>query len=379
MLHRILAAARLLRPRAIADVHQQVARTDRALERLRAEVADLHRALAALPAQSDAIGRLEHRLAELQESHRRQAADLAAQLGSLARDVSEVRLREAQLRAIARRDVELERRLPLLEQVMDEAATGAHVRARVAATPLQHHPFPYVVIDDLLPPPLYDALVEAIPPVELFADRPFNKRQLGVPPKLAPVYSRRVWRFITQRVAPQMIAPAVIDKFRAPLGAWLDAQLMPGALPILERLEMSCTDGRILLRGRGYCIPPHRDPKWGFITCIMYLARPGDDASLGTQLYSVDGDGDAADTKPHWIPADRCRLEATVEFRPNRALIFLNSAGAHGARIPDDAPESLERYLYQFRIGPGRGQIGELLAALPPERRAQWEGKVTDY
>jgi hypothetical protein len=176
-----------------------------------------------------------------------------------------------------------------------------------------------------------------------------------------------------------MITPAVLQKFRAPLAAWLDASLAPDAIALLDRLQMACTDGRILLRGRGYRIPPHRDPKWGFITCLMYLARVGDDRSFGTELYSVAADADAPDAKPHWIPADRCRLEATVEFLPNRALIFLNSAGAHGARIPDDAPESLERYAYQFRIGPGRGQISTLLGSLPPELRAAWDGKIGDY
>lgn len=184
---------------------------------------------------------------------------------------------------------------------------------------------------------------------------------------------------MAKTIAPRMIAPAVLEKFREPLHFWLEANLVSGALTVLERTQMACTDGRILLRGRGYYIPPHRDPQWGFITCLLYLARPSDDSSRGTQFYSVEADGEASHTKPHRIPADRCRLEATVEFRPNRTLIFLTSAGAHGAQIPADAPESLERYLYQFRIGPGREQIRTLLASLPEDRRGAWEGKVIDY
>jgi len=379
MFARLAAAVRVLRPRVIAEIGKSAADARRSLEHLRAEVTDLQRAMRSMQAQGDAIRRIEQRLAELQDSHRSDADGIATQLAALGRDISELRLRESQLRAIARRDAELERRLPQLEHVLDEPIAVAHVGGRIAAAPLRLHPFPHIVVDDLLPARVYEALLEAIPPVEMFAERPFNKRQVGVPPMLAPVYSRRVWRFIANAVAPRAIVPAVLDKFRESLGAWLDAQLMPGALARLEQMEMGCTDGRILLRGRGYSIPPHRDPKWGFITCLLYLARPADDPVLGTDLYSVDGDTDARDTKPHWIPADHCRLETTVEFRPNRALIFLNSSGAHGARIPDDAPESLERYVYQFRIGPGRGQIRELLAELPEHRRAGWEGKITDY
>jgi hypothetical protein len=150
--------------------------------------------------------------------------------------------------------------------------------------------------------------------------------------------------------------------------------------PIESVVRMQSTDGRILLRRRGYMIPPHRDPKWGFVTCLLYLARPGDSQSWGTQLYAVDEDTEAASVSPHWIRAERCRLMKDVPFRANTALVFLNSRGAHGARIPASAePATLERYIYQFRIGPTADSIRRLVAMLPAERREQWSGKVADY
>ena len=61
-------------------------------------------------------------------------------------------------------------------------------------------------------------------------------------------------------------------------------------------------------------------------------------------------------------------------------LVFMNSAGAHGATIPDDAePESLERYAFQFRIGPGEEASRWVLDSLPADRRPFWSGKATDY
>ena len=54
-------------------------------------------------------------------------------------------------------------------------------------------------------------------------------------------------------------------------------------------------DGRILLRRPGYVIEPHRDPGWGFLTCLAYLARPGDNKEWGTQLYRVREDAKAPD------------------------------------------------------------------------------------
>jgi hypothetical protein len=62
------------------------------------------------------------------------------------------------------------------------------------------------------------------------------------------------------------------------------------------------------------------------------------------------------------------------------ALVFLNSCGAHGSSTPDDAePADLQRYVYQFRIGPTKAAIDALVTTLPADRRAEWEGKLIDY
>ena len=50
----------------------------------------------------------------------------------------------------------------------------------------------------------------------------------------------------------------------------------------------------------------------------------------------------------------QCEPVTTARFRANSALFFVNSdSGAHGVDIPEDAlPANLERYAYQFYIGP---------------------------
>jgi hypothetical protein len=145
-------------------------------------------------------------------------------------------------------------------------------------------------------------------------------------------------------------------------------------------MEFFASDGRIMLRRPGFNLPPHRDPKWGFLTCLLYLPRASDSEAWGTRLYRVEGDGDAQGVKPHWIKPEQCRAVADVPFRANTMFIFLNSAGAHGASIAEDAqPPDLERYAYQFRIGPSRPAMDALIPLLPDERRAEWTGKLTDY
>jgi hypothetical protein len=131
-----------------------------------------------------------------------------------------------------------------------------------------------------------------------------------------------------------------------------------------------------MLRTNGYRIRPHRDQKLGIITVLMYFARPGDSEEWGTQLLAVDGDEEARTTGPHWIADEsRCRMVKEVGFRRNRALIFMNTTGAHAAEIPADAvPAGLQRYAYQFRIGPERRTMDRLIAGLSPERQKMWQG-----
>jgi hypothetical protein len=282
-----------------------------------------------------------------------------------------------QLRALVARDIEQEGSLASLDAVIGDPSSRECIRSRIAAAPFEEHPFPYLVVDDLLPRPLYDALIKGLPPVELFNDHPPNRQQLTVPFTMAPAYARRIWSHLVDVVVPAMVMPALLERFGAAMDRWVREQF-PEAGVGLDGLKVVPSDGRILLRTRGYVIPPHRDPKWGFVTCILYLARRGDSPSWGTQLYEIEGDRDARGTLPHWIAGQGSRMVKDVEFIPNRALVFMNSTGAHGATIPADAPEGLERYIYQFRLGPNTDSKARLTNSLPAERRDFWAARATD-
>ena len=86
-------------------------------------------------------------------------------------------------------------------------------------------------------------------------------------------------------------------------------------------------------------------------------------------------DEEAPNDKPFYVDESRCELVRSVPFKANTMMAFLNSAGAHGASIPADAqPPDMERYLYQFRLGPGPKTIKSLLTTMGPERRERWAG-----
>jgi hypothetical protein len=288
--------------------------------------------------------------------------------------IEQLQIRTEQLLLIERLDREQRCDLERLASELDPARVGAHVREAVGRARLDLEPFPHIVVDDWLPRNVYDALIRGLPPAVFFAQREPSRQRLMVPFSIGPEYSHRVWRFMAQEVVGSPLRDALCDKFRAELASYARS-CFPGAA--FETLHPS--DGRIMLRRPGYVIAPHRDPKWGFVVGLVYLARPGDPETYGTQLYRVRDDVEAPDDKPLYIEPHRCEHVETVRFRPNRLLAFLNSTGAHGASIPADAePPTLERYVYQFRLGPDLAMIKELLAQMPPDRRRLWSGAKAD-
>lgn len=318
------------------------------------------------------LGRTDDRL-------QRQLEALSAEVQTLKDHINLLTRQERQLRAILEAQFGSNDQLARFEAIIRQSPIAEHVRRAIANAPITDEPFPHCVIDDLLPLDYYHALIEALPPAKLFADCAGPPQQLAVPFDVGPRYSIEVWRHMAQVVADGVLKPALLEKFQEPLTNWLrEALPVLGEQP-LDHLRVTASDGRILVRRPGDRIPPHRDPKWGLITCLVYLAREGDDERWGTQLFNVDQDEEAAGARPYWISEARCQLASEVAFRPNRALVFLNTLGAHGARIsPDGKATSLERYAYQFRIGVEKRSIRLLRAKLPPDRLAFWTGKVKD-
>ena len=132
-----------------------------------------------------------------------------------------------------------------------------------------------------------------------------------------------------------------------------------------------------MLRRPGYHLNPHRDPKRSLLTCLLYLAKPGDDDAHGTRLYRVANDGEAHYKQTYYPEREghACELVKVVPFRPNSMLVFLNSKGAHGACIPDSAPATTERFSYQFYVAPDNAALAALLKSLPPDRRKMWRNR----
>ena len=122
----------------------------------------------------------------------RQYQEILERVKGLHDDLSLMAGRESQLRAVLTRDAELDGQLAALDDVLANTGTASHIARAIRRTTVHRDPFPYAVVDDIFPKALYRCLMDGLPPVELFADRPVNKQQLTVPFLLAPGYSRRV-------------------------------------------------------------------------------------------------------------------------------------------------------------------------------------------
>jgi hypothetical protein len=309
---------------------------------------------------------------------RRNLREIQETVSKLAVQAAAAHLKTEQLLTLHHDDIGNRGRMDRLEQVLDAERTSAHVREAIDRSELFDDPFPHLVVTDLLPPRVYKTMINAIPPRIFFEDRRINKQQLAVPLEFAPAYSVAVWEFLTQIVKDTM-GPALANRFQQPLDRYVRT-LCPSLGSLTDAgITMKFSEGRILLRRPGYVIAPHRDPQWGFLTTIVYLARPEDREDYGTQLYRLEVESESPTNGPHYLDPAVCRLVKTVPFRANTALTFLNSTGAHGASIPADAPADTERYIYQIRIGPEKDASRAFLDQMDEATRRKWERAGRGY
>jgi hypothetical protein len=288
--------------------------------------------------------------------------------------VQALRIQTDQLMTIQRVDWEKRFEIERLDSMLDADTVRRHVTAAIDAAPLELDPFPHIVVNGWLPDSTYGRVIDAMPPAVFFANN--RDEHWSVPSAVAPVYSRLVWAFVANRIVGDMLYDALNGKFAGVVRDYVGS-FCPSLCDDVD-LKLHPSDGRIMLRRPGYNLLPHRDPRWGFITGIAYLAREDDSEAHGTQLYRVREDHAAPSSRVYYVEQPRCELVKDVPFRANSLLVFLNSEGAHGASIPKDVSPDLERYIYQFRLGPTVKEINRLLQLMPPDKAAMWANAKTD-
>lgn len=203
-----------------------------------------------------------------------------------------------------------------------------HALARVAAAELIDDPFPYAVIDGILPEDYYaEALAHFPSPqslrpigesgrvssdayrerhVVLFTDEDFGRMSLE---------QQRFWREFADWMYSDVFLNAFIMKFHT--------ALEPRLANILGESESLRARGDALLVNdqTNYAIGPHTDAPHRLVTFLFYLPRDTSMRELGTSIYRPKDPNFVCWGGPHHA-FDKFDFVRTVEYLPNRLLAF---------------------------------------------------------
>jgi hypothetical protein len=273
------------------------------------------------------------------------------------------------------KDARFADRVAVFQSRLDSVRIQAHVLDAVRRATLQRDPCPYLVIDNLLPEDFYDEMLSALPSPVFFKRHDKTREEMQVPFVFAPAFSRTVWDFFMRSVVDETLVPALTNTFQPALDEFLAATWPSLGTWEQSQLSLRVGNSRLLLRRPGYVIRPHRDPRWAFLTCLIYLQKCDSDHVYGTQLYRLKQEREPPHNSPFWVDERECELVRDVPGGRNSALVFLNWTGVHGASIPPDAPADLERYVYQAQLSPDEGTRRRLIEMLSAEKKAGWSTK----
>ncbi len=262
-------------------------------------------------------------------------------------------------------------RLDAFRVSLDPRAVLDHVTRAVGRSQLQLEPCPHLVVDGVFPDDFYDRLIDSLPSPVFFEKTDDLRDEMPVPFVMAPAYSRAVWDVFHEAVECALL-PAVIAAFAPALDAFVRSSWPTLGSWDQSGITLRAANPRLMLRRRGYLIKPHRDPRWAFLVALFYAAPRGAAHTYGTQLYRLIKERDEAHTSPLWLAPEECQLARDVPGIGNSALMFLNSTGAHGASVPDDAPPDFLRYVYQARFSPDAATKSRLLELVAGEGRDRW-------
>ena len=307
---------------------------------------------------------------------------LQKQIRDERKELAVLSTRVQQFEAVYKSDTRAARSPDRALKRIGDARVAAQLRAVVAAAPLESDPCPHIVLDDLFPDDAYDVLVAAIPPPMFFEHLSVERQDLKVPLQFAPRHHREVWQAFHTHIVMNALVAALFEKFRTDLDV-LARTHWPGFVDSMADagINLHPVMSRIMRRRPGYEIKPHRDPRWVFLTCILYLTQRDDPQVYGTQLCRLQQEEreEAPSHAPFWVPEDNVEVVREVPGRPNSAVVFLNSTGAHRASIPSDAPPETDRYIYQLQLGPEPAVRAALNARLPAEHARRLVQKDREF
>jgi hypothetical protein len=203
-----------------------------------------------------------------------------------------------------------------------------HVLDRVAKAEIVKDPFPYAVVDNILPDDYYAEALANFPTAESL--RPINETGRVT----STAYRERLVVLFADDEFARMTEPQ--QRFWEEFAGWMYSDLFLNAFVAKFGEALETRLSRILaaedcLKVRGdallvndqtnYAVGPHTDAPHRLVTFLFYLPRDASMRDLGTSVYRAKDPAFTCWGGPHH-PFDKFDFVRTVEFLPNRLLAF---------------------------------------------------------
>lgn len=224
-----------------------------------------------------------------------------------------------------------------------------YIDQRFSDAELRWQPFPHLVIDDVLPPELYNEMAQNLPASNvwrlsqilareqpMFAIRPNNQT--------TPLLSRhaKIWKSRFQKYVDRIDA-LIVDKMQPAISVYLERLKTEGFLKkapmILPGQSVFCR------RSHDWGIRPHVHDVTQLTQAMIYF--PGKLSSLdqGTLLFSGSIEAKRADLFRTLVyPYANLQGLTSIPFKENTLIAFLNMPNAvHGT---SNAPGPHRRYIF---------------------------------
>lgn len=214
-------------------------------------------------------------------------------------------------------------RTPQTDRILD------YIEQQIEKAELVDSPSPHVVIDNIFPDDFYKKLCQffpgddqLIPITDTGRTKGYRERQVLL---FEPEYfeklgaeQRRFWLEVEAMLNSRRFMIAVLEKF------W---PFCAGRISSLTRgdEDLKLLSDTLLVSDRTYYeIGPHTDHPERLVSFLFYLPEDEKYRDLGTSFYSPLEEGFTTPDGKH-CEADKFELAKTVEFLPNRLLMFIRT------------------------------------------------------
>jgi hypothetical protein len=246
------------------------------------------------------------------------------------------------------------------------------VLSRIEAAVVRPRPFPYLVVKDVLPEPLYQALIPQWPADELFRTTNYKRRRqiylnrtLGLLPEEASVFWRQVLDI------SDTLNRALFRKFRPHFGRRFEPLLGPNWPSLINgTMRVSFREAHLAQYTGDAGLHPHVDSLQLVTNAFLYVSERDEiEPDLGTVLYRSFG---------FMMPENEVTLsvglqerllaeDVIVPYRPNSLLAFLNTPSAfHGMRDADLGERKRRLLLFSPVVVNGRATLAREFKQRPP-------------